>query len=265
MKEPVVHFALIAFVMLGVHSIYQSFSKPEIVLTEAQVEQMKVAAEKETLETGNQIETAQLVRTYIEDQILLEEALRRDLTESSQVKELLVELIRNELKPVLREPSDEELIELRQTTPEEYRFPPRLSFEHVSYRKDSTAIPDNLLAQLNSGKTPSGLGDPIRLANPLPLTYKPQLDRLLGEAVSDSLFELELGQWQGPYLTDRGTHFVRIIEKIGPMDMPFEQVRRTLQSNWESAQQQAAVDAAIHELAKPYLIEVPAPYVDVVP
>jgi hypothetical protein len=263
--EPVVHFVLIGLLLLGVHAVYQSSVKPQIVVTEADIEAMTIAAEVESLHAEVSVDSNELVRRYVEDQILLGEALRRGMTESSQVKALLVELMRNELKPVLREPSDEELLELRDASPEEYRFPPRLSFEHVSYRKDSTAIPDDILAQLNSGKNPVGLGESVRLANPLPLTYRPQLDRLLGPAVSEELFGLEPGKWSGPYVTDRGTHYIRILKVVAPMDMPFEQVRRTLKSNWEASRQQEAVDAAIGEFAQPYEIIVPSAYETLIP
>ncbi len=263
--EPIVHFLIFGLVLLGGYLAYRSHILQRIEIDQAAIDSLVLGTDKEKRLTGLDADAAGIVRKTVEDEILYREALKRGMTESLPVRELMIQMLRRELEPVVPEPTDDQLRALRKESAGSYRFPPRISFEHVSYPGNFSQVPSDLLDRLNNGEDPKLFGRRIQLANPLPLTYKPHLDNVLGKGASDFLFRFKPGQWYGPVKSLRGIHFVRILSKSGAKDMPFAQVRETLKSNWEREQKLKAVNAAVRRMASAYRIIVPKAYEGALP
>ncbi|MFC7336739.1 peptidyl-prolyl cis-trans isomerase [Haloferula chungangensis] len=260
-----VHFFLIAAVLLSVSALVRSRTKPLISLDESEVEALVIEVEKDRTRPETEAEPEQLVRSYLRDEVLYREALDRGLTDRDEVREVLIHVLKSELTPVLREPSDEELLALRKENSEEFLYPPKISFEHVSYSVGSKSVPENLLSQLKQGEDPAGHGERVALANPLPPTYKAQLDRVLGVEASEWVFSLPVGEWSGPVESRKGVHFIRVIEKESQQEIPFDRVRDTLRSNWAQQRIDETLDDSVREMANGYRFEVPDSYQKWVP
>ncbi len=257
LKEPAVHFLLIAALIITVNEWRKSTMRPEIRITTAEIASTSDKLAQRYGLTPENFTDETAVREAVIEEILYQEAIKSGLTNSPAVKDTLINLMRSQLLPTIADPTTEQLQEYRRQNAENYRFPPRLSFEHVSYRADS-GVPPKLLARLQAGEDPGKFGEQVRLANPLPPTYQPQLERLLGEEVVAEIFKLPLGTWQGPFQTQRGIHFIRLIERTAGDDIPFEQVLPTLRENWISEQQERGVMQAIEDLGAGYRIHLPA-------
>lgn len=262
LREPLLHFFAAAALILGAHALYQSHFQTVIRVDKTAIDDLILADRFEQKRETSAAEQRQLLRRHIENEVLYREALKRDMLASQAVKTLLIQQLRTQLEPVIAEPTEAQLRELYNKTAQQYQLPSQLSFVHVSYSREE-GVPEGLLSKLQGGDTPSQYGESIRLANPLPLTYQTQLKRILGEEASTEIFNHALGEWFGPIRSQRGIHFIYILEKVGAQTMPFNVVRNTLKANWINAQKRKQVDAELAEIMARYRIVVPDDYQDV--
>lgn len=263
--DPIVHFFVIAVVLLAGHALYQTAFRDDIVLTQDALDAMVLADAKESKRYPSYVTSKALVAHYLETEILYQEALKRDMLADPDVKAFLAQKLRTELEPIERQLTETELRTLYAQASEQHQYPAKIAFEHVSFAPDSTRIPARLVARLNDGADPRQFGEQIQMANPIPATFKPQLDRVLGEQASDKVFQLSSGQWHGPINSPKGIHYIRVLQKTEAQAVPFEALRNTLQSNWAEQQKQQAIDNAVTEMSKHYRIRLPADYKDLLP
>jgi hypothetical protein len=254
LHEPLLHFLIAAALLL---LAFHFFARPELKVSAPMLNGLRKDYEARMGRPATELEIAKIANDYVEDEILYREALRNGLTQDNRVRGMLIQTMRTTLRPILSEPSDTELENLRKETPDVYRFPARVGFEHVSFA-DAKTIPDGLLEKLRSGEKPSSFGETVQLANPLPPTYRPQLERIFGPAFTIALTKCKEGEWVGPLTSARGVHFVRVQKQEPEREMPLEEIRSTLISKWMSRNEAAAISNKVIELRRSYNVVMPA-------
>jgi hypothetical protein len=191
------------------------------------------------------------------EEILFHEAQQRGLVSDNSVRKSLIAMMRSALKPMPLPPTDEDLLKLQAQIPaENTTLPAEVSFEHVSFAKLEN-VPADLLAKLRNGADHRNFGEPVRLANPLPLTYRPQLERILGEEFTKQIFTVPTDTWQGPLLSTRGAHLVRIVKRSADQPMSMEQTRPILLAKWRELKEAESVSAEVEKLMVNYRIRLP--------
>lgn len=248
------HFLGLALLIVAAVEIRNRVGKPTIVIDRERIEAMLPGGEDTRLDR-TRVERA--VREAVHDEILYHEALRRGLAARDEIRTTLIQVMRATVDPIIPEPTDDALARYRETVPEAFRFPPRVAFEHVSFRSLDDIPSDTLLERLRHGEDPTGLGQPVRLANPFPSTYRPQIERVLGAPFAARVFELPPGQWHGPIPSNRGVHFIRVTERSEAEDIPFEQARPILRENWIRREKERELNRTIREMAEAYHIRLP--------
>lgn len=252
-REPLLHFFLISVALL---LAYHFFGRPEIRISEELIGGLQQDLEKRVGRAATPEEMRRLAAGYLEDEVLYQEALRSGLTKDNRVRSLLIQTIRTSLRPIVSAPSEAELEALRAESPETYRFPERASFEHVSFTA-SEPIPEGLQERLRAGKAEAGLGGNVQLPNPLPLTYRPQIERLLGEEFATALAKLPLNEWHGPLRSTRGVHFIRVNVYEPERDMPLAEIRPTLVAAWMGRKETALLSQKAAEFRRSYRVVMP--------
>lgn len=258
-REPLLHFIIIAALLLGAHRLWEQWRGPELRMDTTKVEMLAREQEQRLGRKPTAQEMARQITDYVEDEILFRAALERGLVEENRPRALLVHMMRSTLRPVLPEPTQLQLEQVLATLPEEERrFPAQVSFEHVSFHNEQD-VPPGLLERLRSGASAQGQGADIRLANPLPLTYQPQIERLLGADFVRHLMGYEPNVWHGPLRSTRGVHFIRVLQKLPPREIPFDELRAHLTARWQALEENAAISRATAEMGKKYRIITPQP------
>ena len=253
-KEPLLHF-LVAAGLLWLAC--RGCGHPEVQISVQALNGLRNDFAAAIGRRPSQPEVKHLVAEYLDDEILYREALRSGLTQDPKVRALLIQAMRASLQPVVPEPTDAELVATRERTPAVYRYPATLSFEHVSFT-NSTRIPDELLKKLHDGASPQGLGDALdQVANPLPPTFRPQLEDLLGVDFISALSKCRLGKWEGPLTSTRGVHFVRLVNYEAERDMPMADIRASLIASWSEHKQAELISNKISQLRKAYCVTIP--------
>lgn len=254
LKEPLLHFLLAAaLLLLGWHF----FARPEVKVSPQLINGIVKDYEGTLGRAATPEEVGKITDEYVENEILFREALRTGLIQDNRVRGLLIQTMRTSLRPIVQQPTEADLVALRNLTPEIYRYPAKISFEHVSFA-DEKSIPEGVLEKLRSGTPPQGLGDPsVRLANPLPPTFRTQLDHLFGAAFTDTLIKCEKGVWSGPFPSNRGVHFVKILSSDPEQDMPMNELRPTLTGKWSGIKEAEIISRKVAEMKKSYRVVLP--------
>lgn len=256
-REPLLHFLVAAAALLALDFWTRPFRKPVVEIQAAAVEvQSGMTAQKlgRPLTVG---ERAVLADQLLQDEILFREAQRRGMVSDNQVRSTLIAMMRSALKPVTAEPTDEELNATRSKLPREStNLPEQISFDHVAY-SSAEKVPADLASRLRSGADPRLFGEPMPLANPLPPTYRPQVERLLGTDFTDKVFVQPINEWQGPIPSSRGVFFVRVTARKPEQPLPLEAIKPILEAHWMSQKQDEAVAREVELLKAGYRIVMP--------
>lgn len=254
-SEPLLHFVAAAAVLVCAQRWHEKASRPELRVTK---EWLDTLARDYELKVGHQPDSAErtkLLNDYIEEEILFREAQKSGHEEDPRVRHLLALTMRESMEPVVADPSDAELEELRAKNPEAFRFPAEVSFEHASF-KSADLIPPGTLETLRGGGT-AGMAAGMRLPNPIPETWIPQIGRMFGNDFAVALANCKEGEWSGPITSTRGVHFVKIVKYTPPREMPMAEVRPALITKWSTDRQKTAVSEKVAALRKGYRIIAP--------
>ncbi len=255
LKEPLLHFLVAAALLTAA---YHFFGKPEVKISAQLFNGLCKDYETATGHPASAEDKRKLLDEYLENEILYREAIRTGLMQDNRVRAMLVHTMRTSLRPIVPQPTEEDLVALRKQTPEIYRYPARAGFEHVSF-PDMKSVPEGILEKLKAGAAPQGLGDEtVRLANPLPVTFRTQLDYLFGAEFTDRLMTCETGVWVGPFASKRGVHFVKVLQREEERDMPMDELRPTLIGKWTGMRENEIIFQRVAELRKSYRVDLPA-------
>ena len=201
-------------------------------------------------------ERKELLREYVENEILFREAMKQGMVEDPRVRRLMILVQREAIEPVVPDPSDAELEQMRKNEPEAFHFPAQIRFVHASFTT-AEEIPDAQLETLRGGGKPTSSAA-MHLPNPMPTTWMPQIERSFGEEFAVAISKCKPGEWNGPIKSNHGVHFVKVLEYTPSREMPMSQVRSALVSRWTSDRKKAAVTEKVTELARDYRIILPS-------
>ena len=255
LREPLLHFLVIGALIAGGHRWYLAHTRPELRITREWLESL---ARDYELRAGHQPDAAaraKLLDDYIEEEILFREALKTGHEEDPRVRHLLALTMREALEPVVPDPSDAQLEELRLKDPASFRFPAGVSFEHASFPSMSE-VPAGFLEKLQAGEPPHSAPG-IRLPSPVPETWLPQIERMFGPDFAREIERCKRGEWTGPVTSLRGAHFVKLLKYTPARDMPMAEVRPALATKWITDQQKRAVSEKVAGLKRGYRIVLP--------
>lgn len=255
LREPLLHFLVIGALITGAHRWYLAHTLPEIRITREWQERLVSDYELRSGNKPDATERARLLEDYVEEEILFREALKTGHDEDPRVRHLLALTMREALEPVVPDPTDAQLDELRAQDPESFRFPAGVSFEHASFPSLS-AIPEGLLEKLRAGEPPRSAPE-MRLPSPLAETWLPQIERMFGSDFAKEIGRCKPGEWTGPISSSRGVHFVKLLKYTPPREMPMAEVRPALATKWITGKQRQAVSDKVAGLKRGYRIILP--------
>lgn len=255
LREPMLWFLLSGAVLYGFFTTMQRVRKPKAEVTAEWLQALTNDFERRGGKPMDSQERIELAHRELEEEILFREALKEGRIEDNRVRALLAALKREELEPVLADPTDAELAEYREQHPAAYQFPEQMSFQHLSF-VSSNDVPAGALERLRAGD--NLLGDArVQLANPQPLTWMPQIKMMFGDDFSSAIEQYKINEWNGPVVSQRGVHFIKVLERKAAREMSFSEVKPALTSQWLKAKQQQAVSAKVKELSHEYRIVLP--------
>jgi hypothetical protein len=271
LKEPLVYFFVLGFVVFGLHSFLNNNSRDEntdpftVEVTSADIEWIRSSWEARMKRQPTQQELQGLINRYIRDEILFREALAMDLDDRDLViqRRLVQKLtfVFEDLAETI-EPTDDELKNYLRENQEKYRKPEMISFTQVYFnpgkRKNVMEEAKTVLTRLKSAEiTPEeavSLGDTIMIDSSFREKSPDEAARILGREFADELFSIDEKGWQGPVESTFGLHLIYIEERIASKMPEFENIRENVKYDFMYYRKKEVIDSAYNAVKSRYTI-----------
>jgi hypothetical protein len=240
LREPLAGFLLIGALFFALHGALREDVSP---VTLSSAGRAALYADFRALmgREPTDAERAALVREYYRDEVLHREALREDLARvDAQVRSVLIDRMRQRVSGELAEPTARALVDYYAAHLERYRSEARISFEQRVY----AALPADaqaLLRALAAGTAPPGIE--AAQGSRFPAYGISMLRGLFGQQLLDTLQQLPLDEWHGPYAGPSGWHVFRVTSREEPVLLPYASVKQQVRADFQEAQLMSRVDA----------------------
>ncbi len=267
-QEPLLHFILVGLIAFGLD---QWLSAPEVAASAEDAIEVGPAVRgglrdewrRQMGRTPGPEEEAELVEDWIDREVLYRRALELGLDRADPVlRKRLVDqmrlIIEGDVAP--GPPTADDLAACLAETPEQYRRPAMLTFEHLFL---STALrgvrvnadADAFLARLSAGDAPQEIrGDPFVRGGRFRDHDRTALTRVFGPVFAAAILEAPVAVWSGPLQSVHGLHLVRISERQAERAASVDEVRRRLEKDCAARRQGVAMRAALDALRDDYTI-----------
>ncbi|MBL4573976.1 MAG: peptidyl-prolyl cis-trans isomerase, partial [Gammaproteobacteria bacterium] len=91
-------------------------------------------------------------------------------------------------------------------------------------------------------------------AAPLPNVNSVDLANIFDQEFADRVLAADLGQWKGPFVSNRGQHWLRIVER-SPASIPaLEQIADLVRLEWIAAEEETRLQLEVDKLWDQYTI-----------
>jgi hypothetical protein len=256
-KEPLLHFLVLAGLFFVADAVYSSKQKVQIIVGQQTVDYLIKQRESMALRELSPEEKKQTIEAFIEDEILYLEAYKQGLDRrDTRMRRNMIRKMRGLLMGESKEPTDDDLRKYFEVNVDKYTYPKAISLQQVFFRH-SSAIPEDLLDQLNKGLEWENLGDTtLSAARKMPAYSKNQLVQTLGPEMARNIIAINDQAWHGPLKSDQGVHFVRISERHPASLASFESIRDYLAADWIATQSQKLVKDKIKTFRRGYEIHI---------
>ena len=259
LREPTSHFVLLAAVLFGANAVLESWRGNVITIDRVQID-VRIAELEAIRGAPLSPEERQLVEdAYIDEQVLVREALDMGLEADRRIDDILVQKMLHVLSGDVIQPTEDELREFYEANRASYTPESTLTIEEVVIAGDSPAAGD-LVARLRVGASALELAESSDArSSVLRAVTGGDLRRLFGPVTAELILSANTEGWIGPHETVRGQHWFRIVEQTTPELPPLDSVRERVRLDWVADQEAARLDQAVRELRDRYNIVIEEP------
>ena len=261
LRDPLLLFLALGLLLFGLYTWLRPPDQAKEVIS-ISPETIEAIVQQDELIRGRKCtpeERRNLVESHIDDEVLLREARRQGLDKTdSRVRKRLLGVMRYSLIGNVPEPTRQQLEAYYNEKRETYKTQPAVSFEHVYFSWDSKQLPEdpdsfrNLVAETED---PITLGESLFPSNRTRRASRIDLLGTFGPAFADAIKDLEAGdRWHGPIESNRGTHYVRILERHEPVQPSFDEMESYLRQDWLLNRNREDQQNKIDEMRKRYRI-----------
>ncbi len=257
-QEPLLIFMLIAVTLFAVDYCLNHNKKAEITITSTT--RMAILSQEKELK-GTALapeEEINAINAYVDNKILLDEALRLGLDNDRTIQAALLRKCRAILTASLQEPTDAQLEVYYAEHTNEYMSPVMLDIDQIYFSGDKK-VPENFEIELQRLENSDLLLKDLQLSLvKFPKISEQEIMARMGKDVSDATMKASQGKWVGPMNNVRGTFFIRVVASHKGEVRPFAEVKRYVRDAWFNANQNKIVQQQIASLKANYKINIAA-------
>jgi len=196
----------------------------------------------------------QLQQDFITDEILFRDAINAGMhLVDPATRSSLIEKMRFRISALIPEPSDTELVNYYAQNMPRYYTETSFSFKHV-YFINSPKNAHTLTSKLQSGELLTG--DRFVHGNQFSDISEGMIRGIFGDEFLTTLQSLGSAQWEGPFLSNHGLHYVQLQRKTPPQPIPFSSARNIIANDLMQVRIDQAVESKIQALAFQYEINI---------
>lgn len=254
MREPTVHFFLIALCIFALYAITQSGNENLLEIDQREIDARIFMQE---LSRGEELSPEQRERVtafYIEEQILVREALSMELDNDERIHDILAQKMRHVLSGSIIQPTDDELRQYYEENSTRFETPASLTLDELVF-DSRDPLADSIVDSLRqSADSDTLLAMSEGTAAPLPNVNSVDLANIFDQEFADRILAADLDQWQGPFISNRGQHWLRVIES-NPAGIPaLEEIADLVRLEWIAAEEETRLQQEVDKLWNEYTI-----------
>ena len=256
MREPLVHFLLMALIIFAVYGLRNRTQTVLLELDQADIEGRLFMQEMATGQALTEEQREYITAAFVEEQILVQEALKMGLDDDARIHDILAQKMRHVLSGDIIQPTDAELEAFYQANLERYRTLPTLDTDEIVFN-DRETLPADLLSQLATGaKAKSLLSQSSGNLDPLPNVNRLELANIFDEAFAAQVFSADIGPWQGPFLSNRGQHWLQVKSRTESVLPSLAEIRDRVRLEWIAMEEDQRLQAEVERLWEQYTVRI---------
>ena len=255
LHEPMTHFVVLAVLLFGVYGI-SSLGGGEVL----EVRQQDIDARifMQELSAGRELtqeERDGITALYIEEQILVREAVRLELDNDARIHDMLAQKMRHVLSGDVIQPDDTELRAYFEANRDRYTSLETVTVDELVF--DTSDPADEALALLAAGGEPEEItAREPGTDSPLPNVNRLDLSNIFNDEFADNVFAAQTGEWVGPYISNRGQHWLRVTERAEAELAEFEEIVDRVRLDWIATEEDRLLQIEVDRLWDDYVIVV---------
>ncbi len=237
---------------------------PRIEVNAAVIEQLRAAFERQSGKAPEAEELRGLVMAHIREEVFCREALALGLDrDDAIVRRRLaqkMEFLTGDIASAA-EPGEAAVREFFEKNAAHYAKAGRVSFRHVYFSKEkrgagvATAATE-ALAALAKGASDETMGDPFLHGFEFAEREQDDVIAAFGPEFAEKLAAEPTGEWVGPVASSYGLHLVRVEARLEPRGVKYEQVRDTVQRDFQDERRRKANSEVFAKLRERYQVTV---------
>ena len=256
LREPTFHFFIMAVVIFAVYGISSSTQENLLELDQREIDARLFMQEMASGQALSEEQRDYLTSAFVEEQILVQEALKMGLDNDARIHDILAQKMRHVLSGDIIQPSQQELQTFYESKLERYRTLPSLDANEIVFntRED---LPAEVKNALISGTDAATLLE-MEAGNvdPLPNVNRLDLSNIFDDEFAERVFSADIGPWQGPFLSNRGQHWLQVTSKTDSRLPPLTEISDRVRLEWIAAEEDLRLQAEINRLWEQYSIRI---------
>ncbi|MEX2375503.1 MAG: peptidyl-prolyl cis-trans isomerase [Dehalococcoidia bacterium] len=255
LREPVVHFVALAALLFVINAAVDGQRSANIIEIDQAHLNARVLALEATLGTElSDEDRLRLREAYIDEQVLVREALSLGLEDDAQIHDFLAQKMLHVLSADVIQPTDAELKAYFDVNRARYTSPATVTVTEFVVNSHEQ-LPSSLLQQLRAGVPPNRLSTDLpHRSGVLADTSIDDLVLLFGERTAELVFQATVDSWVGPHDTRRGQHWFRVTDRTERDAPPLEAMREQVRLDWVVEQEDVRLEGRVAELRQRYQI-----------
>ena len=133
LKEPLLHFSLFAAVIFFTDYILRAGAQLTLEIPQSRIDARVALIESATGSASSQSELIELTNSFIDEQILVREAVALNLDRDARIEELLAQKMRHVLSGGVIQPNDQEIEDFYVQNIDKYITPPHIDADEVIF------------------------------------------------------------------------------------------------------------------------------------
>jgi len=256
LREPLFHFAIIAAVLLVSFALFSPANNMYLEISQREIDARIFLAEISSAAELAPDQINAITAAYIEEQVLVREARTRGLDNDTRIHDILAQKLRHVLSAEVIQPSASELNLFYSENAARYISTATVSVDELVFnRRDQlpAAVIDALNLSLQSNEI---LDLEAGSAAPLPRVSRTDLSNIFNAAFAEDVFTAPNGAWSGPYLSNRGQHWLKVIQR-SPEHLPqLSEIADLVRLDWIATEEDIRLNAQVIALVNRYTVVV---------
>ncbi len=253
-REPTLHFFLIAGLLFAIYAFNESRSGEVLEVEQSEIDARIFLQELSSGQALTEEQREFITATYIEEQILVREALAMNLDADARIHDILAQKMRHVLSGDIIQPTITELSQYYAENTARYESMATVSTDEMVLNTNEP-LSDAVTDLLQQGANPEAV---IALTagnvSPLPNVNHLDLSNIFSPEYADRVFAASMGEWVGPYPSNRGQHWLKVRE-INPARTPaLDEITDRVRIDWISEKEESRLQEEIDKLWDRYTI-----------